>query len=473
MVDVQLRMTTQQLFLCVFQLLAILAALLASSYWLALLLAPLARCYLAAAQRYRSPSRDLQRLDSASRAPIFSACAEALAGAATLRAFGAAERFHALNAQRLDHNVRACFVSAAANRWLAVRLEALGQLVVASTAALAVGGYLTHPAQGPAPAGLAGLSLSFALGLPDFLTWLVRVFTMMESQMGNAGRLAAWARLPPEERAAAPRVTPPREWPAAGAITFDRVTMSYRADLRNVLTDFTLHIAAAEKVGFVGRSGAGKSSVLVCLFRMVELRAGTVAIDGLDISHMELQTLRRRLSIIPQEPVLFSGTLRSNLDPEAEHADSSLIAALAQASLSELVHAHPDGLQRSVEKSGANLTAPQRQLLCAARALLKRSRVLVLDEGSPTANTAPRPLDRPLVPQTDELVALTVARHLADSTVLTIAHRLPSVLQCDRVVVMGGGAVLEAGPPAELRATPGSKFAELWAHREAEAESRG
>jgi len=244
-------------------------------------------------------------------------------------------------------------------------------------------------------------------------------------------------------------------WPHAGAITFAGVRMRYREGLTPVIDGMDLSVRAGEKVGLVGRTGAGKSSVLVCLYRVVELFEGSISIDGRDIAGVPLRLLRSRLGIIPQDPVLFTGTLRSNLDPFDAHTDAQLRMVLDQCGMLALADGHADGLQRPMEEKGANLSMGQRQLACMARALLKGSRVLVLDEATASVDL-----------ETDELIQQTLRSQLGGVTVLTIAHRLDTIMHCDRVVVMHEGAVAESGAPHELKDRQGGRFAELWASRQ-------
>ncbi len=383
-VDVQLRMSTQQLGLCLWNIFGTVGVVCVSQWQIVFVIIPLSLLYYIVARYYRHSSRELQRLDSISKSPIYAAFTETLQGATTIRAFNAMPRFEAAAERSLDHNLKAGFCSAAANRWLGVRLEALGYTIVGSLATLTI---LTHDATAhgrrATSAGMAGLALSFSSTLVDFLNWTIRSYTSLETQMVNAERVLAYCELPPEEAAGPdgwPSAPPPRSWPAAGAIVFDRASLRYREGLPLVLDELSLRVAAGEKMGIVGRTGAGKSSIFVALFRLVELCAGSIAIDGVDTRRVPLKELRHRLGIIPQDPVLFSGTLRDNIDPFGEHGDDALWLTLEQCSLDGVTREHPDGLNRLIDARGANLSVGQRQLTCMCRALLKRSRVLVLDE---------------------------------------------------------------------------------------------
>jgi len=459
-VDVQLRMTTQAFGLCLFNLIGTLLLVIINAWQILFGLVPLAFAYFYIARYYRSSSRELQRLDSLSKSPVYAAFAETLHGASTIVAFGAAHRFSAEARARLDQNIQVGFASAAANRWLSIRLEAIGNSIIAGVAALAVGlhGAASGGGGGAAvAAGMAGLSLSYAVSLTDYLNWALRMSTTLEMQMVNVERLLAYSALPQEESRSSTLGGPagrgpPPAWPSCGAISFSSASMRYRPGTPFVLRHIDLTVAGGEKVGLVGRTGAGKSSVLVALFRLVELAEGSIQIDGVDIATLPLAALRQRLAIIPQEPTLFSGTLRSNLDPFDQHVDAELWDCLAQCSLQPLASSHPEGLHQPIDAKGGNLSVGQRQLVCMARALLRRSKILVLDEATASVDMA-----------TDELIQETLQAQLQDATVLTIAHRLRTVMHCDRVVVLSAGAVLEHGPPHELRDQPGSAFAKLYA----------
>jgi len=455
-VDVQLASTGSMFVGYVVSLLCTLLIIILVSWYIVLLLPVISFFYFIFASKYRNTAREVQRLDSISKSPIYTAFSEALNGCTTIQAYGANERFEAGNRHKVDYNLRANLISLSANRWLTIRLEFFSNLLLAATALLAVilsfgdGG---DPKAAAMRATSAGLALTYAPGLTDTLSFLIRQFTQFETQMVSVERLLNYAGLIPEVTKA-PQVVS-AAWPTAGAIEFRDVRMGYREGLPDVLKSCSVSIAGSEKIGIVGRTGAGKSSILVTLFRIVpELRGGAIFIDGVDISHVDLKTLRSRLAIIPQDPVLYTGSLRTNVDPGKRYSDRELWECLGQCGMESAVREHPEGLDRPCEEGGRNFSMGQRQLLCLCRALLKDSRVLVLDEATASVDM-----------ESDALIQRTLQTSLGSTTVLTIAHRLETVMHCDRIVVMHDGKVAEAGPPDELRDTPGGRFAELWTSR--------
>lgn len=349
--------------------------------------------------------------------------------------------------------------------WLQVWLQALSSIVIGASALYCVleGAAEAHESgTGISRAALAGLALTYAPQLTDNVNNVLRSFMQVETNMVSVERLFQYIDLPPEEPPpppptlptlptlpSVPRVQPAESWPAVGEITFSDVVMRYRPELPDVLQGASFSVRDGEKVGVCGRTGSGKSTLLSCLFRLVENRSGTVTIDNVDIGTVPLATLRGRLAIIPQDPIFFTGTLKYNLDPRGEHTDAALKGLLHDCACSALLD-HADGLKMALESGGGNLSAGQRQLLCVARALLKRARVLVLDEATANLDMA-----------TDDLIQTTLQAQLGDATTLTIAHRLNTIMGSDRVLVMDAGRVAEMAPPQELQRTPGSIFARL------------
>ncbi|XP_054718510.1 ATP-binding cassette sub-family C member 8-like [Uloborus diversus] len=240
------------------------------------------------------------------------------------------------------------------------------------------------------------------------------------------------------------------DWPTGGAISFKNVTMKYDSNADPVLKNVSLTIKPGEKVGICGRTGSGKSSLIMALYRMVNTISGKIEIDGVDIQDVPLETLRSRLSIIPQEAVIFSGTVRENLDPGKQYCDKEIWNALEAAQLKNIIAAMPGGLDAQVSDEGSNMSAGQHQLFCLARALIRKSKILVMDEATSS-----------LDPETDHILQSVVAEHYADCTVLSIAHRVQSILEFDKVIVLDAGRVAEVGNPKELQEVKGSIFASL------------
>lgn len=288
---------------------------------------------------------------------------------------------------------------------------------------------------------MLGLALTQIFNMFTMCQWGMRQTAEVENQMTSVERINEYTDLPSEPALETDAdKQPPVEWPSYGAITFDALSMRYTADGAPVLRDLHFHIAAGEKIGIVGRTGAGKSSMIQALFRLAH-NDGHIRIDGIDIGTLGLHTLRSRISIIPQDPILFSGTMRNNLDPFAERSDADIWSVLEQVQLKALFAGQPDGLSCHMSDGGSNLSMGQRQLVCLARAILRRNRVLILDEA--TANVDA---------ETDGLIQTTIRKQFAECTVLTIAHRLHTVMDSDRVLVMDAGRLVELGHPHELLA---------------------
>lgn len=445
-VDVQIAGQMTQLFQNFFSLIGNVAVLALSSKYVLVSLLPLSAMYAYAITYYRSCSRELQRLESVSLSPVYAAFTEALDGTSTIAAMGAEERFTKANVVRFDATTRSAIVSIAINRWLAIRLEFISNLLLGLTAVSAVGAHIIHGGSTTEAAGLAGLALSHAPGMADNISNLVRAFTSVETTMVAVERIAQYNAIHGEEPFIVKNTQPP-SWPTSGHIVFSGVRMGYRPGLPDVLSDLHLSIRAREKVGIVGRTGAGKSSILVALFRMGDMRAGSIYIDGVDIATMQLAQLRSSLAIIPQDPVLFKGTIRQNLDPFGTASDAQIWVALDACAMAARMKDNANGLLTHVSDRGENLSMGQRQLICIARAILKCPRVLVLDEATASVDH-----------ETDELIQLTIVRTTVDATVVTIAHRLGTIMNSDRVVVIHQGRAVESGPPRVLRDTPGSLF---------------
>ncbi|KAK8782741.1 hypothetical protein V5799_015921 [Amblyomma americanum] len=392
---------------------------------------------------FRHSSRELQRLDSITKSPVFSHFSETLAGLSTIRAFREEHRFVEKMNEHINDNNLAFIMVNCANCWLGISLDYLGGVILF----LATVSSVTAAITGTASTSFVGIAMTYTLLVPIYLNWLVRQVSNVEMYMSSVERVTKYCQLPIERIPSPLQV--PVDWPSKGEVRFEKVTMTYEAGLDPILRNISVTFAPGEKVGICGRTGSGKSSLVMGLFKMVPISEGKIFVDNIDISLVPYDVLRSRLSIIPQEPVLFSGTIRQNLDPKRVHTDKQLWNVLEKAHLKEIVIL-AGGLDGEVSEEGANFSSGQKQLFCFARALLQPSKVLVLDEATSS-------LDANL----DSLIQETVLNEWADSTVLAIAHRVTGLLNFDRVIVLEAGQIVESGSPAELKQRRGSIFMSL------------
>ncbi|XP_042515081.1 ABC transporter C family member 2-like [Macadamia integrifolia] len=410
---------------------------------------PLLVLFYAAYLYYQSTAREVKRLDSITRSPVYAQFGEALNGLSTIRAYKAYDRMANINGKSMDNNVRFTLVNMGSNRWLAIRLETLGGLMIWLTASFAV--MQNQRAENQvAFASTMGLLLSYALNITFLLTAVLRLASMAENSLNAVERVGTYIDLPSEGPVIIESNRPPPGWPSSGSIKFEDVVLCYRPELPPVLHDLSFMISPSEKVGIVGRTGAGKSSMLNALFRIVELERGRILIDGCDIAKFGLTDLRKVLGIIPQSPVLFSGTVRFNLDPFTEHNDADLWEALERAHLKDVIRRNYLGLDAEVSESGENFSVGQRQLLSLARALLRRSKILVLDEATAAVDV-----------RTDALIQKTIREEFKSCTMLIIAHRLNTIIDCDRVILLEAGQILEFDTPEDLLLNEGSAFSKM------------
>nr|CDS29611.2 canalicular multispecific organic anion [Hymenolepis microstoma] len=387
--------------------------------------------------------RQLQRLDSVSKSPIFSHFAETLLGTETIRAYGMCDLFVSTNDARVDTNNRALFSVIVSNRWLSMMLETVGNLLTLATSVA----FVVATREGSLNPGLAGLVISYTLNVTQGLSWFVRMATELETNVVSVERIHEYSELAIEAPWNVPDKQPPPQWPEGG-IEFINYSTRYREDLDLVLKSISVSINPSEKIGIVGRTGSGKSSLVLALFRIIEPTEGEIRLDGINISEIGLHDIRGRITLIPQDPVLFSGTLRFNLDPFNDYTDEAVWEALSTANLRCFVEeTSTEGLNMPISEGGGNLSQGQRQLICLARALLRRSKILVLDEATAAVD-----------PHTDRLIQQAVRTEFADSTVLTIAHRLNTILDYDRIMVLDAGRLVEIGSPSELASRPDSIF---------------
>ncbi|EFW99233.1 ABC metal ion transporter [Grosmannia clavigera kw1407] len=406
------------------------------------LVIPLSIMYIWIQRYYLHTSRELKRLDSVTKSPIYAHFQESLGGTSTIRAYGQQKRFEMENEWRMDANLRAFFPSISSNRWLAVRLEFIGAAVILGAAGLSVISVANHSGLS---AGMVGLAMSYALQIVTALNWIVRLSVEVETNIVSVERVLEYAQLPSEAPEIIKRHRPPVSWPSNGEVEFRDYSARYREGLDLVLKNITLDIKPREKIGVVGRTGAGKSSLTLALFRIIEPDTGHIRIDDLNTSTIGLLDLRRRLAIIPQDAALFEGTVRDNLDPAHVHDDTDLWSVLEHARLKDHVSSMGGGLESRINEGGSNLSQGQRQLVSLARAMLTPSNILVLDEATAAVDV-----------ETDRMLQTTLRSPMfANRTIITVAHRINTILDSDRVVVLDKGEVAEFGTPQELIAKRG------------------
>ncbi|XP_053240553.1 ATP-binding cassette sub-family C member 4 isoform X3 [Podarcis raffonei] len=396
--------------------------------WILVPLIPLFILFIFLRRYFLDTSRDIKRLESTTRSPVFSHLSSSLQGLWTIRAFKAEQRFQELFDAHQDLHTEAWFLFLTTSRWFAVRLDAICAIFVVVVAFASL--LLAHTLD----AGQVGLALSYSITLMGTFQWGVRQSAEVENLMISVERVLEYTELDKE----APWETnkhPPPDWPSEGVVVFENVNFAYTVDGPLVLRHLSAVVKSKEKVGIVGRTGAGKSSLIAALFRLAEPQ-GRIWIDKYLTSELGLHDLRKKISIIPQEPVLFTGTMRKNLDPFDEYSDEELWNSLEEVQLKEAIEELPDKLETQLAESGSNFSVGQRQLVCLARAILKKNKILIIDEA--TANVDPR---------TDELIQKTIREKFAQCTVLTIAHRLNTIIDSDRIMVLDSGRLKEYDEP--------------------------
>lgn len=415
--------------------------------------------YTAIGAFYLNSSRDLKRLESVQRSPLYQQFGETLNGVVTIRAYGDAPRFVMDNHSRINAYNRPHIYLWASNRWLALRVDVTGALVSFFSAAFVILNV------GRIDAGAAGLSLAYAVTFTENVLWLVRLYSEVQQNMNSVERVNEYLEVEQEAQAVIPESRPPPNWPTQGAVEFVNYTTRYRPDLDAVLKNVSFAVQPGEKVGIVGRTGAGKSSLALALFRGLEAENGQIVIDDVNIGDIGLRDLRMAITIVPQDPTLFTGTIRTNLDPFDLSTDEEIFTAIRRVHLigsntsgtttpttvstlagesSTSAVTIPDNknifrdLHTPVSESGSNLSQGQRQLLCLARALLKNPRVLMMDEATASIDYG-----------TDAKIQETL-RELRSSTIITVAHRLQTIIDYDKVLVLDHGKVIEYDHPFAL-----------------------
>lgn len=421
-------------------IISVFILIIAYFHYFAVALGPLFLIFLFSAGYYRASAREMKRHEAVLRSDVFARFTEGVSGTASIRAYGLQDQFTKGVQVAVDQMNSAYYLTFSNQRWLSVRLDAIGNLLVFTT------GILVITSRFNVSPSIAGLILSYILSIVQLIQFTVRQLAEMENAMNATERIHYYGNKLDEEPPLH-LAEVPSSWPQNGEIVFSEVQMRYRDGLPLVLQGLNMAVAGGERIGIVGRTGAGKSSIMSALFRLVELSGGSISIDGINIARVGLKDLRTRLAIIPQDPTLFRGTVRSNLDPFHEHTDLELWSALRQ---SNLVEGDGDGgaessaqgrvhLEAVVEEEGLNFSLGQRQLMALARALVRGSQIIVCDEATSSVDM-----------DTDQKIQRTMATAFRGKTLLCIAHRLKTIIHYDRICVMDQGRIAELDAPLRL-----------------------
>lgn len=427
------------------QLLGIVGVMTNVTWQVLLLLIPMTIVCLWMQKYYMASSRELVRIVSIQKSPIINLFGESIAGASTIRGFGQEKRFIKRNLYLLDCFSRPFFCSLAAIEWLCLRMELLSTFVFAFCMTLLVS--FPHGSIDPS---MAGLAVTYGLNLNSRLSRWILSFCKLENKIISIERIHQYCEIASEAPTIIDNCRPSPSWPGNGKIELLDLQVRYKESLPIVLHGVTCVFPGGKKIGIVGRTGSGKSTLIQALFRMIEPAHGKIIIDDIDISTIGLHDLRSRLGIIPQDPALFEGTIRGNLDPLEEHSDYEIWQALDKCQLGEVIRQKEQKLDSPVLENGENWSVGQRQLVSLGRALLKEARILVLDEATASVDTA-----------TDNLIQRIIRGEFKDCTVCTIAHRIPTVIDSDLVLVLTDGKVAEFDSPQRLLEDNTSMFMKL------------
>uniref|UniRef100_A0ACD5ZL39 Uncharacterized protein n=1 Tax=Avena sativa TaxID=4498 RepID=A0ACD5ZL39_AVESA len=394
---------------------------------------------------YLASAKELMRLNGTTKSALANHLGESISGAITIRAFEEQDRFFAKNLDLVDKNASPYFCNFAATEWLIQRLEIMSAAVLSFSAFVMV----LLP-QGTFSPGFVGMALSYGLSLNMSFVFSIQNQCKLANQIISVERLSQYMDIQSEAAEHVQKNQPAPDWPTDGSVELRDLKIRYRKDAPLVLQGITCKFEAGDKIGIVGRTGSGKTTLIGALFRLVEPAEGKIIIDSVDISTIGLHDLRSRLGIIPQDPTLFQGTVRYNLDPLGQFSDQQIMEVLDKCQLLEAVQEKEQGLDSHVMEDGSNWSMGQRQLFSLGRALLRRCRILVLDEATASIDNA-----------TDAVLQKTIRTEFKNCTVITVAHRIPTVMDCDMVLAMSDGRVVEYDKPTKLMETEGSLFREL------------
>jgi len=444
-IDIVLPGIVVQFMGCIANIITTLVIVCVATKWFTVALPPILLIYIMIQRFYIPACRELQRIESITRSPIYSGLGEATNGVETIRAFRAAGHFTKMAYKLMEKNADAFVTQRLAALWLAIRLRLIGSVIVIAATFLVI--------QGNVNAGLAGLTLVYALDVTKYMEHGTNMASELETKMNAVERIVQYLDKELEsDHETKPDVAVglPVGWPANGELAIEKLSMRYRPGLPLVLKNLSFTVHGGEKVGICGRTGSGKSSMFVALFRIVEPASGTVRLDGVDIMTLGLRDLRSKMAMIPQDPFMFAGSIRTNLDPFDEHKDDEVWDVLTKVGLRAMVEKAAKKIDMEVIDNGANFSLGQRQLLCMGRALLRQSRVLMMDEATASVDM-----------DSDALIQKTVREAFSHCTTLTIAHRLNTIMDSDKVAFLEDGELSEYGEPDELLKNKNGKFSAL------------
>ncbi|XP_077978183.1 ATP-binding cassette sub-family C member 9-like [Glandiceps talaboti] len=443
-IDQRLWMTINTLMNCTLQsLTALVVNAIVTPIFLAVV-APALAAFFLVMKYFIATSRELKRLDSISASPVFAHFSETLGGLSTIRAYRDENRFKKIILERLNGNHLTQLYVHTSNKWLQCRLHFIGAVIVLISG---LSSLLSLVLSGIEPS-LVGLSLTYAFSMYGYMATLVMQLGEMEIQMNAVERVEYYTQVEGEEYRGT--YTPPSDWPNEGDIKIENISVRYAEDLDPVLQDINIHFQGGQRIGICGRTGSGKSSLTLAMFRMIDTYKGYIHIDNVNIAHVPLLKLRSRLSIIPQDPVLFRGTIRYNMDPEGVRSDDELWEALEIAQLKTTVLDLNGQLDAQVSEEGDNFSVGQRQLFCLARAFLRNTRILIMDEATASIDM-----------KTDSILKTVIQTAFPGTTVITVAHRITTIMDSDMVLVLSDGRVAEYDTPQNLLSKKDSMFSSL------------
>ncbi|KAL8264260.1 hypothetical protein R6Q59_022390 [Mikania micrantha] len=444
-VDLQIPYQVASFVFAIIQLLGIIVVMSQCAWQVIIIFIPVAGMCIWLQQYYLPSAREMARLVGVCKGPVIQNFAETISGSVTIRSFDQQARFQDTNLKLNDDFARPKFHAAAAMEWLGIRLDMLSSFTFAVFLI-----FLISIPEGTIDPSIAGLAATYGLTLNTLQGWVVWTLTNLENKIISVERIFQYSSIPSEPPLVIESNRPNDQWPSQGEVDIHHLQVRYAPHMPLVLRGLTCTFNGGKKTGIVGRTGSGKSTLIQTLFRLVEPSAGQILIDGINISTIGLHDLRSRLSIIPQDPTMFEGTIRSNLDPLEEYTDDQIWEALDKCQLGDEVRSKEGKLDSPVTENGENWSVGQRQLVCLGRVLLKKTKVLVLDEATASVDTA-----------TDGMIQQTLGKHFTDSTVIMIAHRITSVLDSDMVLVLEQGLIDEYDSPTKLLEDKSSSFAKL------------